>query len=60
MVILAMVVNVQVSMVPQVVVMVVFQMILIELVQIAPSLQKLENDIDMINVLNSMTNLNRV
>ena len=49
-----------VQVVHQVVVMVVLQTVHMELVQIAPLPQHLGEDVDVTDVVNSMTNLNRV
>ena len=54
------VVDMLVPMVHNVVVMVVPEMILMEVVQIVPLLLSLEDDINMTDILNSMSYLNRV
>ena len=51
---LDLVLDMVVPMVPQVVV------IIMELIQIAPPLQKFEDNVDMFNILNNMSNLNKV
>ena len=54
------VVDMLVPMVHNVVVMVVPEMILMEVIQIVPLLLSLEDDINMTDILNSMSYLNRV
>ena len=53
-------VDIVVFLVHQVVMIVVLQTILMEPVQIAPLLQDLGDKVDMIKILNSKTNLNKV
>ena len=53
-------VDVVITITPQVVVMVILQMTLMEVAQIAPFPLNLEGNVDMINVLNNMSNLNNV
>ena len=53
------VVDVVVSITPKVVMMVGFEMIFMELVQIAPLLQSLKDQVDVIKILNKTISLNR-